>query len=127
LGQRRRRIKERASSASGGVTGGGNSVLGGFIGAPSFQNGPGEITNSIARGPVTSTGPNSVVGGFVGLTSGTPVNGTSSGYLGGFVGTNLGLIAHRGVQGARRSPGSECCLANARSTAKHGLNDALAA
>ena len=89
-----------ASSAIGAVTGGGNSVLGGFIGALSFQNGPGEITNSSAQGAVTSTGPNSVIGGFVGLTSGTissstasgPVSGTSSSYLGGFVGTNLGLI-----------------------------------
>ena len=89
-----------ASSAIGAVTGGGNSVLGGFIGTLSFQNGPGEITNSSAQGAVTSTGPNSVVGGFVGLTSGTissstasgPVSGTSSSYLGGFVGTNLGLI-----------------------------------
>jgi filamentous hemagglutinin family protein len=89
-----------ASSATGAVTGGGNSVLGGFIGTLSFQNGPGEITNSSAQGAVTSTGPNSVVGGFVGLTSGTissstasgPVSGTSSSYLGGFVGTNLGLI-----------------------------------
>jgi filamentous hemagglutinin family protein len=89
-----------ASSAIGSVTGGGNSVLGGFIGTLSFQNGPGVITNSIAQGPVTSTGPNSVVGGFVGLTSGSissstasgPVSGTSSSYLGGFVGTNLGLI-----------------------------------
>jgi hypothetical protein len=89
-----------ASSAIGAVTGGGNSVLGGFIGALSFQNGPGEITNSSAQGAVTSTGPNSVIGGFVGLTSGAissstasgPVSGTSSSYLGGFVGTNLGLI-----------------------------------
>ncbi len=97
-----------ASSAIGAVTGGGNSVLGGFIGALSFQNGPGEITNSSAQGAVTSTGPNSVVGGFVGLTSGTissstasgPVSGTSSSYLGGFVGTNLGLIEQSTASGS---------------------------
>ena len=103
-----------ASSAIGAVTGGGNSVLGGFIGALSFQNGPGEITNSSAQGAVTSTGPNSVVGGFVGLTSGTissstasgPVSGTSSSYLGGFVGTNLGLIEQSTASGSVTGTGS---------------------
>ena len=96
-----------ASSAIGAVTGGGNSVLGGFIGALSFQNGPGEITNSSAQGAVTSTGPNSVIGGFVGLTSGAissstasgPVTGTGDSYLGGFVGTNLGLIEQASASG----------------------------
>ena len=103
-----------ASSATGAVTGGGNSVLGGFIGTLSFQNGPGEITNSSAQGAVTSTGPNSVVGGFVGLTSGTissstasgPVSGTSSSYLGGFVGTNLGLIEQSTAIGSVTGSGS---------------------
>ena len=103
-----------ASSAIGAVTGGGNSVLGGFIGTLSFQNGPGEITNSSAQGAVTSTGPNSVVGGFVGLTSGTisnstasgPVSGTSSSYLGGFVGTNLGLIEQSTASGSVTGSGS---------------------
>ena len=103
-----------ASSATGAVTGGGNSVLGGFIGTLSFQNGPGEITNSSAQGAVTSTGPNSVVGGFVGLTSGTissstasgPVSGTSSSYLGGFVGTNLGLIEQSTASGSVTGSGS---------------------
>jgi hypothetical protein len=103
-----------ASSAIGAVTGGGNSVLGGFIGALSFQNGPGEITNSSAQGAVTSTGSNSVVGGFVGLTSGTIlsstasglVSGTSSSYLGGFVGTNLGLIEQSSASGSVTGSGS---------------------
>lgn len=89
-----------SSSATGAVTGGGNSVLGGFIGALGFEGGPGGITNSTASGPVTSTGPNSIVGGFAGLASGTildssatgPVTGTSDSYLGGFVGVNLGLV-----------------------------------
>ena len=103
-----------ASSATGAVTGGGNSVLGGFIGTLSFQNGPGEITNSSAQGAVASTGPNSVIGGFVGLTSGTissstasgPVSGTSSSYLGGFVGTNLGLIEQSTASGSVTGSGS---------------------
>ena len=85
-----------------------------FIGTLSFQNGPGEITNSSAQGAVTSTGPNSVVGGFVGLTSGTissstasgPVSGTSSSYLGGFVGTNLGLIEQSTAIGSVTGSGS---------------------
>ena len=84
------------------MLGGGNSVLGGFIGALSFENGgrrdPGRPG---AAGSVTSTGPNSIVGGFAGLTGGTivasvstgPVTGTSDSYLGGFAGVNLGTIA----------------------------------
>ena len=88
------------SVATGSVTGGGNSVLGGFIGTLTFENGPAQISNSSASGAVTSTGPNSTVGGFAGLTSGTilassasgPVTGTSDSYLGGFVGVNLGSI-----------------------------------
>ena len=82
------------------MTGGGNSVLGGFVGAFTFANGPAVIDQSTASGPVTSTGPNSIVGGFAGLTSGTifasaasgPVTGTSDSYLGGFAGVNLGNI-----------------------------------
>ena len=103
-----------ASSAIGAVTGGGNSVLGEFIGTLSFQNGPGEIADFRAQGAVTSTGPNSVVGGFVGLTSGTissstasgPVSGTSSSYLGSFVGTNLGLIEQSTASGSVTASGS---------------------
>ena len=60
-----------SSTAIGNVLGGGNSVLGGFIGALSFENGAGVILASGAAGSVTSTGPNSIVGGFAGLTGGT--------------------------------------------------------
>ena len=82
------------------MTGGGNSVLGGFIGTLTFENGPAQISSSSASGAVTSTGSNSTVGGFAGLTSGTilassasgPVTGTSDSYLGGFAGVNLGSI-----------------------------------
>ena len=89
-----------SSVATGSVTGGGNSVLGGFIGTLTFENGPAQISNSSASGAVTSTGSNSTVGGFAGLTSGTilassasgPVTGTSDSYLGGFAGVNLGSI-----------------------------------
>ena len=89
------------STAFGNVLGGGNSVLGGFIGALSFENGAGVILASGAAGSVTSTGPNSIVGGFAGLTGGTifasvstgAVTGTSDSYLGGFAGVNLGTIA----------------------------------
>ena len=84
----------------GSVTGGANSVLGGFIGTLTFENGPAQNASSSATGAVTSTGSNSTVGGFAGLTSGTiltssasgPVTGTSDSYLGGFVGVNLGSI-----------------------------------
>ena len=89
-----------SSVATGSVTGGGNSVLGGFIGTLTFENGPAQISSSSASGAVTSTGSNSTVGGFAGLTSGTilassasgPVTGTSDSYLGGFAGVNLGSI-----------------------------------
>ena len=88
------------STAIGNVLGGGNSVLGGFIGALSFENGAGVILSSLSAGSVTSTGPNSIVGGFAGLTGGTivdsasigAVTGTSDSYLGGFAGVNLGTI-----------------------------------
>jgi Subtilase family len=88
------------SSAIGNVRGGGNSVLGGFIGALSFENGPGLILSSLSAGSVESTGPNSIVGGFAGLTGGTIVDSVSTGsvtgtrdsYLGGFAGVNLGTI-----------------------------------
>ena len=79
--------------ASGNVTGGANSVLGGFIGGLGAVSGdPNLILLSAASGTVTSTGPNSVLGGLVGINGGTivgssasgPVTGTTLSYLGGF-------------------------------------------
>ena len=103
------------SSASGAVTGGDNSVLGGFIGALTFENGPGQVTDSTASGTVTSTGSNSTIGGFVGLSSGmisssaSPgiVTGTSDSYLGGFVGVNLGSIDQSSATGSVTGSGTE--------------------
>ncbi|MGA7489014.1 MAG: GLUG motif-containing protein, partial [Xanthobacteraceae bacterium] len=103
------------SSASGAVTGGDNSVLGGFIGALTFENGPGQVTGSTASGTVTSTGSNSTIGGFVGLSSGMisssassgMVTGTSDSYLGGFVGVNLGSIDQSSATGSVTGSGTE--------------------
>jgi len=49
-----------ASISKRRVTGGGNSILGGFIGALTHAS-PGLIIASTSSGPVTSTGPNSIV------------------------------------------------------------------
>jgi hypothetical protein len=102
-----------ASSATGAVTGGGNSILGGFIGVLNHTS-PGVIVLSTSSGPVTSTGPNSIVGGFVGLNGGTivlsstssPVTGTSESYLGGFAGVNLGTIELSSATGSVTGTGN---------------------
>ena len=107
------------------VTGGGNSVLGGFIGALASQNGPGVIMTVQGPDHVTSTGPNSIVGGFAGLTSGTivassasgPVSGTSDSYLGGFAGANLGSIAPSSPRRPRPSPAPAAATSSAASSA----------
>ena len=53
--------------AFGNVSGGSNSVLGGFA-AGNLDGG--SISNSAAFGSVASSGPNSVVGGFAGANMG---------------------------------------------------------
>ncbi|HEX4554404.1 MAG TPA: S8 family serine peptidase [Xanthobacteraceae bacterium] len=78
--------------AFGPVTGGDNSVLGGLVGALSLKKNDagetfaGSIDNSVAFGPVTSTGANSVIGGLVGINGGDislsafgPLGGPASG------------------------------------------------
>jgi len=85
--------------ATGAVSGGGNSLLGGLVGGADTTT---TITNSVASGSVSSTGPNSWVGGFVGVNAGTislssasgPVTGTSESLLGGFVGLNFAVITN---------------------------------
>jgi len=84
------------STATGAVTGGGNTVLGGFAAG----NLDGTISDSTATGTVSSTGPNSIVGGFAGVstsdlvrvTSSGAVSGTSDSYLGGLAGINFAKI-----------------------------------
>jgi filamentous hemagglutinin family protein len=84
------------SGATGAVSGGNNTVLGGFAAG----NLDGTIKDSTASGAVTSTGSNSILGGFAGVntatllrtTSSGAVNGTSESYLGGLVGINLDLV-----------------------------------
>src|SRR5262249_59315643 len=101
-------------SAIGAVSGGGNSILGGFIAALSLGKSAGSVSSSTASGRVTSTGPNSVVGGFVGINGGvivlssttSTVTGTSESYLGGFAGLNLGVIASSTANGSVTGTGT---------------------
>ena len=86
-----------ASNAQGAVSGGGNSILAGFVAALDIG---GTISNAQASGAVASSGPNSIVAGFVGVNGGTisqsQAAGTASAgtnsYLGGFSGINFGSI-----------------------------------
>jgi filamentous hemagglutinin family protein len=75
------------TGAFGPVTGGDNSVLGGLVGALSLKKNDagtfaGSIDNSVAFGPVTSTGPNSIIGGLVGINGGD-ISLSAFGLLGG--------------------------------------------
>jgi filamentous hemagglutinin family protein len=83
--------------ATGPVTGGANSVLGGLAGGSDVGA---SVLSSSATGAVTSNGAGSVVAGLIGANGGLvessqssgPVNGTSTSYLGGLAGINLGLV-----------------------------------
>ena len=101
--EHRRRVRRGAgfiydSHATGGaVTGGGNSILGGFVGVHNID---GLSSRPQRQRPVTGTGPSNWVGGFVGYNGGVicdstasgAVTGTSSSILGGFAGVNIGWI-----------------------------------
>ena len=90
--------------ASGTVSGGNNSILGGLVGVNSLDS---LIRFSGASGPVTSTGPNSVIAGLVGINGGDIVNsrstavvtGDSNSYVGGLVGINIGSVLNSQVTG----------------------------
>jgi hypothetical protein len=85
--------------ATGNVTGGANSVLGGLAGGSDV----GALVGlSAATGGVSSNGAGSVVAGLIGANGGFvdnsrslgAVSGTASSYLGGAIGINLGLVAN---------------------------------
>ena len=104
------------SQSSGNVTGGSNSLLGGFVGVHNID---GQIYASSTTGStVTATGPNSWVGGFVGYNGGlivdsttsSTVTGTSSSVLGGFAAVNIGWIDPSVANGAVTATGANNIL-----------------